>query len=76
VSPRYCSLVVGLVDERSLLGGESNVDPLILGFERVVKTLGALRMNARQRINGMTAYTAALPLRIKDGGVAIIVSHR
>ena len=60
----------------SLINFSANPLRLVLRFGRVVKTLGALRMNARQRIDGMMADRAAFPLRIKDGGVAIIGKNR
>ena len=36
------------------------------------RRLIALRVNARQRTNGLVAHCAALSLRIKDGCVAIV----
>jgi len=48
---------------------------LVLWFGRFGQTPGVPEMNARQRIHGMMADRAAIPLRIKDGGVAIPGKH-
>jgi hypothetical protein len=45
---------------------------LVRRFERLSPTPGALRIDARQRINGMMADRIAFPIRIKVGGVAIL----
>jgi hypothetical protein len=59
----------------ALLGLAGNTLSL-LRFGRVGQTLGALWMNARQRINGMMADRAAFPLGINDGGVPVSGKHR
>jgi hypothetical protein len=50
--------------------------PLVPRFGRVCQTLGALWMNARQRIDSLMADRAAFPLRIGKGCVAVTGKHR
>jgi hypothetical protein len=59
------------------VGGDRNLNRLrfVLRFGRAVKTLGTLRMNARQRINGMMTDRAAIAIGIIDLGVAVIGEH-
>ena len=45
----------------------------LLRFGRVGQTLGALWMNARQRINGLMADRAAFPLGIEEWRVVVVV---
>ena len=50
--------------------------PLVPRFGRICQTLGTLRMNTRQRIDGLMADKAAFPLGIGKGCVAVTGKHR
>ncbi len=48
----------------------------VSGLRALIELDRTLRVNARQRIDGLIADGAAFPLRIKDGGMAIPGKHR